>query len=287
MLAQRLILIVTIALSLFSTLALAGIQHWRFRNWNKYHNDDAGWRTEWGLPRSGGWSWPRGNGKNHAIVKDPAGDDYVLRVRYPAGSSNPGGKIQGGIGFYAQPVELPRTAKLVVFQYKVYFPSNFTFVKGGKLPGLYGGHTACSGGSNSNSCFSTRFMWRTDGAGEIYAYLPEAEQRESLCQESDVICNPKYGYSLGRGSWTFARGKWVTVRQTVRLNTPGVRNGMVRVDVNHRHAYTERRLAFVSNETGKLLGIAFHTFFGGNGDDWAPSSEQHSYFKDFHMFAYY
>lgn len=100
-----------------------------------------------------------------------------------------------------------------------------------------------------------RFMWRTNGAGEVYAYLPEAEQRESLCQESDVICNPKYGYSLGRGSWTFARGKWVTVRQTVRLNTPGVRNGMVRVDVNWRHVYTERRLAFVSNETGKLLGI--------------------------------
>lgn len=161
MLVARLILTVTLVLSFFSTLALAGIQHWRFRNWNKYHNDDAGWRTEWGLPRSGGWSWPKGNTKNHAIVKDPAGGkgDYVLRVRYPAGSSNPAGKIQGGIGFYAQPVELPRAAKLVVFQYQVYFPSNFTFVKGGKLPGLYGGHTACSGGSNSNSCFSTRYVY--------------------------------------------------------------------------------------------------------------------------------
>ena len=42
--------------------------------------------------------------------------------------------------------------------------------RGGKLPGLRGGPDArgCSGGSASDGerCFSTRLMWRTNGAGE-------------------------------------------------------------------------------------------------------------------------
>lgn len=51
--------------------------------------------------------------------------------------------------------------------YSVFFPVGFNFVKAGKLPGLYGGRTGCSGGSAAENCFSSRLMWRTGGKGEV------------------------------------------------------------------------------------------------------------------------
>jgi hypothetical protein len=63
-------------------------------------------------------------------------------------------------------------ASTLTFEYKVFFPSDFEWVKGGKLPGLYGGRTGCSGGDAALDCFSTRLMWRAGGAGELYLVEP-------------------------------------------------------------------------------------------------------------------
>ena len=71
---------------------------------------------------------------------------------------------------------------------QIMFGSGFDFVKGGKLPGLFGGGVSCSGGAESEECFSTRFMWRRDGEGEVYGYLPN-EQAVGFCEDSDVHCN--------------------------------------------------------------------------------------------------
>lgn len=75
--------------------------------------------------------------------------DYTsnsLQVFYPSGSINPGNKPQGGAEFYAKPIDLT-LAQNASLEYSVYFPFDFDFVKGGKLPGLYGGHKGCSGGN--------------------------------------------------------------------------------------------------------------------------------------------
>ena len=45
----------------------------------------------------------------------------------------------------------------VMLEYSVYFPKNFDFVKGGKLPGLYGGPANCTGGNAVLDCFSARY----------------------------------------------------------------------------------------------------------------------------------
>ncbi len=63
----------------------------------------------------------------------------------------------GGFGFYADPVNLS-LAKTVTLVYEVYFASQFNFVKGGKLPGLFGGQPSCSGGTNATDCFAARYM---------------------------------------------------------------------------------------------------------------------------------
>ena len=132
------------------------------------------------------------------------------------------------------------------------FGSEFDFVKGGKLPGLFGGQVSCSGGAESEECFSTRFMWRRDGDGEVYGYLPNKQvcsgiashslsftvlQVDGFCDAPDVHCNYDYGHSLGRGSWQFVPGEWLTISQTIRLNTVSVMDGSIVVKVDGEEVY--------------------------------------------------
>lgn len=91
----------------------------------------------------------------------------VLQLLYPANSINPGTKPQGGAEFYATPLAM-QNANNVSLEYSIFFPLDYDWVLGGKLPGLYGGHTGCSGGNNALTCFSTRLMWRQQGMGELY-----------------------------------------------------------------------------------------------------------------------
>ena len=95
----------------------------------------------------------------------------MLQLFYPKDSVNPARRPQGGSEFYAKPLDISK-ANNVTLGYKVFFPGDFDWVKGGKLPGLYGGHTGCSGGNPALDCFSTRLMWRADGAGELYLVRP-------------------------------------------------------------------------------------------------------------------
>lgn len=102
------------------------------------------------------------------FAPDPAGmDDTVLRVTYEAGSWS-----QGGANFFVPfgNSTLQTQPKAMLLYYEVFFGENFDFVKGGKLPGLRGGPQtkACSGGreADGSDCFSSRLMWREQGAGE-------------------------------------------------------------------------------------------------------------------------
>ncbi|WRT67512.1 uncharacterized protein IL334_004484 [Kwoniella shivajii] len=155
-----------------------------------------------------------------------------LRVTYPAGSMNPGNNPRGGSTFYAHPVNM-RKVHNATLEYSVFFPSDFDFVKGGKLPGLYGGHSGCAGGVDARDCFSTRMMWRENGHGELYLYAPRHRQTQRLCSSPPYSdCSTPYGLSIGRGSWTFQRGAWTDIRQDVWLNTPGKNDGGFNIWIN-------------------------------------------------------
>ncbi|GAA5948145.1 hypothetical protein JCM3765_007128 [Sporobolomyces pararoseus] len=162
----------------------------------------------------------------------------AMQVTFPKGSINPANKNAptGGVGLYISPLDLSKATN-VSLEYSVFFPANFDFVKGGKLPGMYGGHKGCSGGQDSEDCFSTRLMFRTGGKGELYLYAPKSnpDQLESLCKTAPLsYCDSSYGFSIGRGAWTFERGAWSNIRQEIRLNTPGIADGGVRIFVNDK-----------------------------------------------------
>lgn len=110
-------------------------------------------------------------------------DHSLIRVLYPAHSVNPAKSPVGGASFYASPIELS-FATNVSLQYSIFFPAGFNWVRGGKLPGLYGGRTGCSGGAEAEDCFSTRLMWRAKGAGELY--LVRCLTKDFTCPLIDI-----------------------------------------------------------------------------------------------------
>jgi hypothetical protein len=137
------------------------------------------------------WSLSKGriqNGGNDlAFVSDPFPNSPVpggsgsttgpvLEVTYPAGSYS--GNTGGAQLYSLWNTSAPLQSMLV--SYEVAFDAGYNWVKGGKLPGLRGGPDplGCSGGNkpNGSDCFSTRMMWRTNGAGE------------SAGSSSDIFC---------------------------------------------------------------------------------------------------
>jgi hypothetical protein len=132
-------------------------------------------------------SWSLGKGRiqdgvdNIAFVNDPFPNNPVpissttvntsgpvLQATYPAGgfqSSNSGAQF-----YNLWNSSDGSTFGTMMATYEVAFDANFDWVKGGKLPGLRGGlnSSGCSGGNEADGhdCFSSRVMWRKNGAGE-------------------------------------------------------------------------------------------------------------------------
>ena len=195
------------------------------------------------------------------LVRGMGGESpYVLQVTLPKGSINPGNKYapRGGAGYMWIP-GLPKGTSRACLTYSVWFPKNYDFVKGGKLPGLFGG-MGPSGGKKvtGKNGFSTRFMWRRDGDGEVYGY---------------IIGNDQRGISIDRGAWRFVPGKWTRLAQEVILNTPGKTDGRVRVWVDGRLVIDKGGLSYRTTPDLQIRGVMAHVFFGGKKPSWASSRD--------------
>jgi hypothetical protein len=199
------------------------------------------------------------------------GPPSFLKVHFPLGSSSPNshrnyGTPIGGTQWYAKPIA---PADDLHLRYYVRFADNFGWNKGGKLPGLFGG-TCCSGGCvpDGTNGFSTRYMWRPRGAGEVYAYLD--------------MPSAGHGISIGRGSWVFKTGDWYCIEQAVHLNDPAASDGTITVWVNDSEVLHATGLKFRTIATLQIEGIFFSTFYGGDDATWgAPTTTA----ADFGAFA--
>lgn len=78
------------------------------------------------------------------------------------------------------------------------------------------------------------------------------------------MCDSTYGLSIGRGSFTWRRGGWTTVKQIVRLNTPGEQDGFFQLEVNGKYVFDRSDIYYRSDPNaesddddrgGGLLGI--------------------------------
>lgn len=123
----------------------------------------------------------------------------------------------------------------------------------------------CSGGRRDDGCWSARLMWRTNGAGELYTYLPpDYTENQVVCTVPPFsTCNSVDGQSIGRGSFTWKTGARTTIAQRVRLNDDGVANGELELFVEGVSVINVGGLVIRNSSAGRIRGMYFQTFFGG------------------------
>lgn len=220
------------------------------------------------------------------------------------GSWSANSDLPGGTLFYAYPFKAdprstanPFSADSASLEYDVYFPPDFDFVKGGKLPGLSGGSggsgRGCGGGVDPNNCFSLRVMWRRNGWGETYIYAPEGQQGDDFCSKYPecsnsgtgaapcTVCNYNAGVSFARGSFIFKRGQWQRIRVALKLNNPpGTPNGIVELAVDGNVVIRYDKMNWRNTNDIKIEAIEFASWFGGSDESWAPSKDTYILFRN-------
>ncbi|GAB1524252.1 hypothetical protein RhiTH_007405 [Rhizoctonia solani] len=228
---------------------------------------------------------------SHPVVEKEG--KKAMEITFNAGSFAYRSKALGGVSFYALgPASQPLTnAKVMTFSFGLMFQDGFQFKKGGKLPGLYGGTsdsvaTGCSGGRRSDDCWSCRFMWRSNGAAELYTYLPpsaEAVNKKAACSGPGATCDGDYGWSLGRGEWKWETGKWQTIAQKVTLNDVGKSNGEMIVYYNGAVVYSAKNIVIRTKDNADPRGAMVQSFFGGHDESWASPIKQKLWISDLSM----
>lgn len=236
------------------------------------------------LPHQSLWSgqvadWSRtGQGARYQFGRDnlDLGPDG-LRARYPKGSYDPAavrtaGAPLGGAQFRT-PFQQQEGAAAggIGVRYRVLFQDNFDFVKGGKLPGVYGG-SANSGGRVPNGAdgFSLRFVWQAQGIGALSAYLPTSG---------------RWGTVFGLGHWRFAPGRSTDLAMYVKLNTPGRSDGVIAAWADDMLVVYASDIVFRTVADLAVDGFFFSSFFGGGTPDWATPVDTSSQFGAMALFS--
>lgn len=225
------------------------------------------------------------------VTKDPAGGlfnwDKSILVNFPAGgyASKPGRNGQpGGLAFYSKPGPNVFNRDSVALSYKVYFPKNFEWAKGGKLPGLYSKFGQSGGNHEDPDGFSYRVMWRAGGQAEAYVYAP-GNQDLTIERIPGFFSDGSIGTSLGRGVQTFEDNHWNTIKLYMKMNSvrggKPVPDGVVKLMINGKSAGDFDKMIWRTRPLVQIEGIMFQTFFGGNDQTYAPTKDTSIAFKDF------
>ena len=195
------------------------------------------------------------------VAVEGAPAPLVLEVKIPKGSidhKNPTAPM-GGMGFRWHP-GMPAGTNAACLIYNLWLPPDFQFNKGGKLPGLFGGDGPAGGKDvDGKTGFSARFMWRSGGKGEVYAYVPGKPDHR--------------GESIDRGAWVFPRGQWVRMEEEVVLNEPGMANGQLRVWVDGNLKLHHDDMVLRTSGGFGIDGVMADIFYGGKTGDWAAPAD--------------
>lgn len=211
---------------------------------------------------NGAPTWNDGLDEGRATIVEE-GNQRFLRVTYPA---NQFGPANGGVQFK---VPLGGSHDELFFAYRVRFGEGFSFMKGGKLPGLVGGSSP-TGCSPDPDGFSARNMWR--GGGDIVQYVYWPEQPNT--------CGDDLDYETGGDALSFNPGQWHTVEHRVRMNTVGSQDGVLEAWVDGELSLSDDARLWRNDGTFAIDTLYFSTFFGGSDSSWAPASAQTVDFDD-------
>jgi len=219
--------------------------------------------------------WFDGFVDGRAFIVDVGGvQGKALRLTYPAGcygTTDPHA-CAAQVKVYLAEME----HDTLWLQFKVRFEEGFQFVKGGKLPGLCG--SQCKTGGNipsGDDGWSARHMWRTGGAAVQYLYYYGQPGNYGL----DVP------FSNDDKTLTFIPGQWATIVQQVSLNTfdannKPLANGKVCSWFDGVKAACDSGYVFRTQDSMHIDKFYLSTFHGGDGVDWAPTTDVYALFDD-------
>jgi hypothetical protein len=227
-----------------------------------FNNHAAG--TSYAGHVDGEWNWEailaRSNANRTTVVQHSG--RRALRANFTAGS------LTGPMWRMRIPNQL-----VYYCEYKVFFPTNWSQGKGGKLPGLAGGVNAnpSTGGEpvTGYNGWSARMMWGANKKLRQYVYhvdMPNTygDSRDWRINNADVIP---------------AGGQWHTIRHKVTMNTGSNYNGRIEGWFNGTKALDWQGLRFRLTDTFAINCFLFHNFYGGDST-FAPTSNTEIYFDD-------
>ena len=210
-----------------------------------------------------GAKWAGGLKEGRGVIVGPpvARQSCSLQVTYLKGVIGPEGAVQFPCKF------APRETAYA--EYWVRFGTDFDAVRGGKLPGLCGGH--CNSGGHKpqdGEGFSARLMWKK--YGNLILYLYHMDQPDKYGEVFDL-------------KTAFPAGEWHKISEQVTLNAPGQRDGVVRVWLDDRLALEKAGLRLRKKAEVKIDTLYFSTFYGGAEPDWAPPKDEVIAFDGFRV----
>lgn len=217
--------------------------------------------------------------------------DGALRAEY---TKDDAGGYAGGFLFdpYFDGVEE------AYLEYKVKFDDNFFWATGGKLPGLGGSTsgidsettgrgTIPSGCKYNTNGWSARLMWRRNRAQTdtpyliLYSYFAE---RQNGDMREDGDCGDGKRIFTGLNDNT-----WYTVRQYIKMNTPGQKDGTVVMWINGVETYrdTQAMIRNAGKSNLKINALIMNTYRGGSRTDpvWHSPRDEYAFFDDFKVWT--
>lgn len=210
------------------------------------------------------------------------GSGSSLAVAYPSGEH--GTKETGG----QWKLDLDEEYEEAYLSYRIKFKSGFDFVRGGKLPGLAGGSSP-SGSSPADGFngWTGRLMWRTDFEGTsgspeqlVSNAISYAKYTDSGFAGDGEQEDKLYWFGADDDLKPINSGQWYQITQRVKLNQPGVADGILQIWLDGELVHDQTDVLFRLTPDLKIDQMYFSTFFGG-GSSWKTSKDETVYFDDF------
>ncbi|MFH0759147.1 MAG: LamG-like jellyroll fold domain-containing protein [Bacteroidota bacterium] len=224
-------------------------------------------------------NWAAGTDKTYIV--DLYGD-RAMKFNIPPGTTN---SWDGGGEWWAP---LPPGHEEMYFSYNVMFRPGFDWVLGGKLPGL-GGVDNPTGGIEMpfEAGFTARYMWT-----EVKESDPNYPDGKFIFYVYHHNKSGKYGDAIALGETTYPVDDsiWHNLCMRVVLNTVyadgGAADGLIEFFLDGKHITTRyglkyRNLSSIWIDTQHIV-----TFFGGSGDEYAPTVNEWMLFDDFACFTF-
>lgn len=191
------------------------------------------------------------------VAEDGAPAPAVLKVRIAQGTSSGFQEKapRGGVGFRWTPSGMEQ-GEAACLKFSVKLPKDFEFSRAGMLPGLYGGQgydpKVKLDGTNG---FGARLMWREHGVVEVRAQMPDIDGGKDQREGASV--------GIGAGMTKLPLGKWTPVEQEVVLNTPGKKDGALRLWVGGELVLERREMMWRTDAASTLTGVLADISYGG------------------------